>query len=288
MLSRISDALPALSRAEQKVGQWILKHPKEALSANLAQLARDCGTSQPTVVRFCRHVGLGGFRELGLRLAESMSTPGSHLHRDVDLDDSISDAATKVVDASIQSLVDLRAQLSQMPIEAAATAMQSARQIAFAGLGASGQVACDARHKFFRLGIPCSTLLDSPTILQFAAISGPRDVLLLLSHSGRWPEITQAARVARERGATVIAMTCPDSSLADLATLLFPCRVSEDTNLFTPMSSRLAHLALLDSILVALALRQGDAAAERLRLCKDVLRPTTANLPQADETPPAR
>ena len=166
--------------------------------------------------------------------------------------------------------------------------MQSARQIAFAGLGASGQVACDARHKFFRLGIPCSTLLDSPTILQFAAISGPRDVLLLLSHSGRWPEITQAARVARERGATVIAMTCPDSSLADLATLLFPCRVSEDTNLFTPMSSRLAHLALLDSILVALALRQGDAAAERLRLCKDVLRPTTANLPQADETPPAR
>jgi len=45
----------------------------------------------------------------------------------------------------------------------------------------------DACHKFFRLGIPCSTLMDTPMILQFAAIAEPADVLVLLSHTGRWP-----------------------------------------------------------------------------------------------------
>jgi len=271
MLSRITNAIPDLSRAEKRVATWVLEHPKQATSATLAHIASECGTSEPTVLRFCRRMGLGGFRELGVRLAESLSVPGSYVHRDVNPDDSISDAAIKVMDASIQSLSEMRAQLSSMPIDAAAKAMATARQIAFAGLGASGHVARDACHKFFRLGIPCSSLLDTPMILQFAAIAEPDDVLVLLSHSGRWQEFAQAANIARERGATVIAVTNPDSDIAHCASILFPCRVIEDTNVFTPTSSRLGQLALLDALLVALALTLGSGATERLRLSKDAL-----------------
>jgi RpiR family carbohydrate utilization transcriptional regulator len=107
--------------------------------------------------------------------------------------------------------------------------------------------------------------------LQFAAIAEPDDVLVLLSHSGRWQEFAQAANIARERDATVIAITNPDSDLADSASILFPCRVIEDTNVFTPTSSRLGQLALLDALLVALALTLGSGATERLRLSKDAL-----------------
>src|SRR5210317_647791 len=271
MLSRITNAIPDLSRAEKRVATWVLEHPKQATSATLAHIASECGTSEPTVLRFCGRMGFGGFRELGVRLAESLSVPGSYVHRDVNPDDSISDAAIKVLDASIQSLSEMRAQLSSMPIDTAAKAMATARQIAFAGLGASGHVARDACHKFFRLGIPCSSLLDTPMILQFAAIAEPDDVLVLLSHSGRWPEFVQAANIARKRGATVVAITNPESDLSHCASILFPCRVVEDTNVFTPTSSRLGQLALLDAILVALTL--GSAATESLKLSKDALRP---------------
>lgn len=278
MLSQIARAVPDLSRAEKRVASWVLDHPKQATSATLAHIANECGTSEPTVLRFCRRMGMKGFRELGVRVAESLSVPGSYVHRDVNPDDSISDAAIKVMDASIQSLAEMRAQLSSMPIDAAATAMAAARQIAFAGLGASGHVARDACHKFFRLGIPCSSLLDTPMILQFAAIAEPDDVLVLLSHTGRWQEFAQAADIARERGTTVIAITNPESDLARSASILFPCRVIEDTNVFTPMSSRLGQLALLDALLVALALTHGSAATERLRLSKDALQPRDRSL----------
>lgn len=274
MLSKISRAIPHLSRSERRVAQWVLEHPKEATNATLAHIAGECETSEPTVLRFCRRLGLGGFRELGVRLAESLSAPGSYVHRDVTPEDSTSDAVMKVMDASIQSMVDMRAQLSSMPIDETAQAMASARQIAFAGLGASGHVARDACHKFFRLGIPCSSLLDTPMILQFAAIAEPGDVLVLLSHTGRWPEFVQAADIARERGATVVAITNPESDLSGSASILFSCKVVEDTNVFTPMSSRLGQLALLDALLVALALTRGSAATERLKLSKDALRPT--------------
>jgi len=273
MLNVINRSLPDFSPSERQVAEWIVTHPKEAVGATLAHVANACGTSEPTVIRFCRRVGLQGFRELGIRLTEAMSNPTSYVHRDVQANDTSSDAIIKVMDASIKSLIDMKTSLSQMPVDEAVAAMAKARQIAFAGLGASGHVAGDACHKFFRLGIPCSTLMDTPMILQFAAIAEPADVLVLLSHTGRWPEFAQAASMATKRGATVIAITNAESDLAKAASILFPAEVIEDTSVFTPMSSRLAQLALLDAIHVALALTRGSSASDRLRRSKDVLLP---------------
>jgi RpiR family carbohydrate utilization transcriptional regulator len=273
MLSEINRVLPDLSPSERRVAEWTVAHPREAARATLAYVADECGTSEPTVIRFCRRVGLKGFRELGIRLTEALSHPTSYVHRDVQANDTTSDAINKVMDASIKSLIDMKANLSQMPVDEAIEALAKARQIAFAGLGASGHVAGDACHKFFRLGIPCSTLMDTPMILQFAAIAEPDDVLVLLSHTGRWPEFAQAARMATGRGATVIAITNSESDLARAASILFPAQVIEDTSVFTPMSSRLAQLALLDAIHVALALKRGSSASDTLRLSKDALLP---------------
>jgi RpiR family carbohydrate utilization transcriptional regulator len=273
MFTEINRALPDLSPSERQVAEWIMAHPKEAVRATLAHVAEECGTSEPTVLRFCRRVGLQGFRELAIRLTEALSSPASYVHRDVHPDDTSADAITKVLDASIKSLIDMKANLSQMPVDEAVEALAKARQIAFAGLGASGHVAGDACHKFFRLGIPCSTLMDTPMILQFAAIAEPDDVLVLISHTGRWPEFARAARMATERGAKVIAITNSESDLAKAASILFPAQVIEDTSVFTPMSSRLAQLALLDAIHVALALTRGPGASDRLRLSKDALQP---------------
>ena len=275
MLSVIQKSMPGLTPSQQRVGQWILEHPREAASITLARLAAECETSEPTIIRFCRHIGLGGFRELAIRLTEALSAPASYVHRNVGADDSTPDAVIKVMDASIQSLVEMRSQILSMPISEAVTAMTNARQIVFAGLGASGDVARDARHKFFRLGIPCTSLHDTTMILQFAAIAASQDVLVLLSHTGRWSEFALAAKLARERGATVIAITTPESAIAAEASLLFPCRVVEDTSVYTPMSSRLAQLALLDAIQVALALARGPDASDNLRRSKS---PSRSNL----------
>lgn len=271
MLTFIERRSADLSPAEQKVARWVVDHPRQAASATLAEVAHACGASEPTVIRFCRRVGLGGFRELSIRLTESLSRPVSYVHRDVRPDDAADDAVLKVLDASIRALVDIRAGLSAMPFREAVDAMTNARQIAFAGLGASGHVASDACHKFFRLGIPCSALTDTTLILQYAAIAGAGDVLVMLSHSGRWSELVQPLAIARDRGACVIAFTDPTSPLGAAASVLFAVDAIEDTSVYTPMSSRLGQLALLDALQVALALAQGEQGAAKLRRSKQAL-----------------
>lgn len=104
-----------------------------------------------------------------------------------------------------------------------------------------------------------------------AALDGDA-VALCVSHTGRSREIVDAADAAARAGATVVALTAPGSPLAGRATVLVPVEVEEDTDLYTPMASRLAHLAVGDALAVAAALLSPPAAEARLARMKDALR----------------
>ena len=271
MLDQIRQALERLSRAEKQVAQWVLAHPRQATESTVAEVARKSATSEPSVIRFCRRMGLSGFRELTIRLTEALSRPDSFVHSDVSDDDATSDATAKVIDSTIQSLIDLRTQLSTMPFDEVVASMREARQIVFAGLGASGHVASDAIQKLFRLGTPCSALTDTPTIRQFASIAKRGDVLVIISKTGNSSDLCQSALVATDNGATVVAVTQRNSQLAKSARHVFACDAYEDTSIYTPMSSRMVHLSILDALQVALALAIGEPAATNLRRSKDAL-----------------
>jgi RpiR family carbohydrate utilization transcriptional regulator len=271
MLERLAQKLDELSPAEHRVAEWILAHPREALGSNLADLAQQAGTSEPTVVRLSRRVGAQGFSDLKLRLAEALSRPSTYLHRDVVPGDALGDGVMKVMDRSVQALLSLRERIATQPFDAAVPLLAEARQWVFCGLGASGSVAQDACHKFFRLGTPCTAWTDTPTILQGAALATEGDVLIMISHTGRWPRLATAQAGALARGATVLAFTQPASPMAEAATICFPCEVEEDTSVYTPMSSRLAQLALLDALQVTVALSLGERAGLNLMASKRAL-----------------
>lgn len=271
MLAVIEQRLPDLSRTEQRIARWVLQHPKQAANSKLAAVAKACDASEPSVIRFCRHIGMTGFRDFTIRLTESLSRPAVFVHRDVSRDDTTIDAVAKVMDASIRALVSVRANTSSMPFDAAIAVLKAARQITFVGIGASGHVATDACHKYFRLGIPCTAVIDTPTALQTAAITTRKDVLIFISLGGTSPDLEQAASLASSRGASVIAVTDPDSPLAQSANILFPCDVLDDASVYTPMSSRLAHLAVLDALQTSLALALGDTALQHLQATKAAL-----------------
>lgn len=272
-LTEVGSKQDSLSRSESKVAAWILSNPAEAVGASVQTVAAHSEVSEPTVIRFCRSMGLDGFRDLKTHLIASLHRQDSYLHHDVDAEDDASSAAVKVLESSVNALVELRKQIFSMPFEAAVKAIIGARQIVFAGLGASGHVAGDACHKFFRLGMPCVTAIDSPTILQLASVCQAGDVIIAISHKGTWKEMIDGMNIATSRGATVIAITDPDSPLARAAGILFSCHPDEDTNVYTPMSSRLAQLTVLDALQVSVALQMGEVAEDNLRSAKAALVP---------------
>jgi RpiR family carbohydrate utilization transcriptional regulator len=151
------------------------------------------------------------------------------------------------------------------------TALAGARRIEFYGFVASGAVAMDAQHKFFHFHVPCVAYTDVHMQLMSAAGSGPEDVVVAISHTGRTKELIASVRLARRSGATVIGVTDPSSPLARSCSLVVGVAVPENTDVFMPTLSRIAHLLVIDVLAVGVALRGGAATAERLRTMKAVL-----------------
>ena len=159
---------------------------------------------------------------------------------------------------------------SNLPsIDKATNALAQAHSILFFGLGASGPVAMDAQHKFFRINTPVIAHIDILNQRMTSANLSERDVVVCISYTGRTIAIIETAIIARKCGAVVIGITTPDSPLAKECTIVLGVETPENTDLYTPMTSRIAHLVLIDVLVTAVALKRGPQFSDHLLRIKD-------------------
>lgn len=286
MLAAIQASLARLRRAESAVARVVLAAPEAVLADSIGQLAAKAGVSEPTVLRFCRACGFAGYQEFKLRLAQHLAAADVRaetaraeaargtptLARDLAPDDSVGRAAEKILNRSIDALTRLRDTLDPAALERAAGTLARAGRVEIVGVGASGAVARDAHHKLFRLLPSVSAASDAHLQAMAAATLGPGDALLAISKTGTSAEVLDAAAIAREGGAALVAVTAPATPLAALADTLLVVEVDEDTAVHTPMASRLAQLALLDALTVAVGLLAPPDLHRRLSRIKAALR----------------
>ena len=271
LLDRIEALLDAMRPSEQAVGRFVLRHPNLVISLSFPEIAGRAGVSQPTVARFCVAAGFSGYRDFKLRLAQSLANGVPFVHHDVGMQDSMADVAAKVFDRGIAALVTVRNHLDPEALERATQILATAKRIEFYGLGNSGIVAMDAQHKFFRLGVPAVAYSDPHVHAMSASLLGKGDVVVAISGTGRTRELIQSVEIARDAGATVIAITASGSPLARLAHVTLYADVPEDLDVYAPMTSRMVHLVMIDALSVGVAVARGPELAKRLKRAKEVI-----------------
>jgi len=272
LLSRISAGRDTLRKSERAVADFVLTQPNDVLQLSIAELADGAGVSQPTVARFASALGFSGFREFKLRLAQSLASGMPFVHQDVGPDDTADTVGPKVFDRTIGALLDVRNHLDTARLGQAIRLIAKARRLDFYGVGNSGIVALDGQHKFFRYGLPTAAHVDTHTMLMAATVLGRGDVAVAVSATGRTTDMLAAAEIARDAGASLIAITAGASPLARLASVTLAVDVPEDPDVYTPMLSRIAHLAVVDALAVGVALELGSPLIKRLERAKQTLR----------------
>src|SRR5690242_16354261 len=61
---RVRSLLPSLPPAERRVAQRVIDDPEGVANSTITELAQTCGTSETTVIRFCRaKIGRASCRE---------------------------------------------------------------------------------------------------------------------------------------------------------------------------------------------------------------------------------
>ena len=277
MLDRIKASLPSLAPAEQRVGRLVLQDPRSFASLPVSELAERAHVSKPTVVRFCRSMGYDGLSDFKLKLAGTVSEGVPFIHRSVDADDKTGDVMVKLIDNTVAAFLKYRNDASTHAIERAVDALvatwKGKGRIEFFGAGNSGIVAQDAQHKFFRLGINAIAYSDGHMQVMSASLLGPGDCVVIVSNSGRTRDLMDASDIARKHGATVISITASGSPLAQSSHIHLAADHPEGYDRYSPMTSRLLHLMIIDVMATCVALRIGGAKLQpMLREMKNNLR----------------
>lgn len=273
LLQNMHQAKKHLRKSERKVCDFVLTHLSDVIHMRIVDLASASGVSEPTVVRFCRGIGCNSFQDFKLTLAQHLATKKEFESFKIAETDSVADLGVKVFDATLATLTQVRDAINPATIAAAIEAITQAKRVEFYGFGASAAVASDAQHKFFRLQISTSAYSD-PHIQTMSAMSlNTNDVVVAISQSGKTKALIEAIKLANDVGAKTIALAPTDSPVALASQIPINIDAEEEVEIYTPLSSRIAHLVVIDLIAVGVAQRIGPHISQHLQALHKSLQP---------------
>ncbi|MFC0429556.1 MurR/RpiR family transcriptional regulator [Kutzneria buriramensis] len=268
-LVRIRSLLPGLARAEQRVAKVVLDNPQVVAHRSITEVAEAAGTSETTVTRFCKAIGVGGYPELRIALAADTARTAARIDRDLGSDiaptDDLSQVVGKVAFADARAVEETADQLDIATLSAVVDAVAGAGRVDVYGVGASAFVAADLQQKLHRIGRVSFAWSDTHIMLTSAAVLGSSDVAFGISHTGATADTVEALRVARERGATTVALTnFPRSPISEVADHVLTTAARETTFRSGAMASRIAQLTVIDCLFIGVAQKHLDSARNAL------------------------
>lgn len=254
LIMKMQSFLPEMSKAEKRIAQIILDDPREIVQMSITELAARSKVSDATVVRFCRRLGMQGYQEMKVTLAQDLVSPIESIHEEVSEGDAPADVLGKVFASTMHALEYTLRILDKRQFEQALEAISRAKTINIYGCGNSASVARDMQHKLMRLGLRAVSFSDGhmQSIASTALEKG--DVCIAISHSGSSKDVVSAAKLAKMRGATVICMTgLGRSPLSDVADIRLDTASKETSYHIVALSSRISQYTIIDSLYSALA-----------------------------------
>jgi len=256
-------ALPALSRAERRVGRALLADYPSAGLTSAAQLAERAEVSPPTVLRFAQSLGFDGFTDLQVALrAELSAMSNGPLTRlpDAPASGSLLDRLLQQARAQNERAVETLAMLPGPALEAAVALMADADRPLYLHGGRFSLLLAQHLAAHLEQLRPGVRLLTEPSGRDLGAMMelGRRDVVVLFDYHRYQRSAAELAARVRRAGGTVVLVT------DDLA-----CPVAPDAEVVLAASSTVGTVYqsmaagfLLTELLIPLVM---DAIGERAR-----------------------
>ena len=258
LLVRLRGIRPTLTPAEDRVATVVLEDARRASDLTITALAQAAETSETTVLRFCKRLGLRGYPQLRLALAAESALPREQrmAASDISATDTIDDIIAKVATVDSSAVEETAQQLNRDALRAAVGAIADAGRVDIYGIGASAIVGTDLQQKLHRIGVVSFAWNDPHIALTSATLLGRKDVAIGISHSGATSETVESLAAARGQGATTVAITnFPLSPLAAAADIVLTTAARETTLRSGATASRIAALTVIDCLYIAVAQR---------------------------------
>lgn len=270
-LQRIQERYSSLRKSERIVADYLREHAGTRLSLSITELAQTLGLSEATISRVSRALGYSGFPDLKLSLAEGAVSRGSfsNIPAEIDQTDTLIGTSAKLANLLSTSIQGTQRMLDTERIDRCIRAIRSAKKVVLAGVGGAAAICDEAAHLFMKAGLDAVASSDHYSQVVLAANLGPGAVMIGVSHTGTTMGIASALMLARENGATTIAMTSdPASPVARAAatTLVTWNSATPSVPLYGDfLEGRISQLYLVDLLYIGLLFEQDSNRADKLK-----------------------
>ncbi|NUR90367.1 MAG: MurR/RpiR family transcriptional regulator [Nonomuraea sp.] len=277
ILARIRGVAPTLTATHSRIAEAILADPATVAGSTITELAERCGTSLTTITRFCRELGLAGYPELRLALAAEIGRTDSRPPQDPALiafspEDPMSAVLRSLLVTDLHAMEETAAQLDLAAVDRAVSALVRARVIDVFAVAGSAGVAMDLQLRLHMIGRPCVLWTDVHNAICSANARDHRDVALAISHTGTTAEVVEPLRIAKERGATTIALTnFPRSPISDVADIVLTTAAQDTPLRAGAQAARHTQMLVLDCLYIGVVQRTHDASQRLHATASDAL-----------------
>ena len=271
ILHTIENNMSSFSKGQKRIAGYILENYDKAAFMTASKLGKLVGVSESTVVRFASELGYDGYPSMQRALQEmirSRLTSTQRIQAAGDLLDR-EDLLGAVLQSDIDKLREIVGEADRAEFDNVVERIMRARHIYILGVRSSLFV---AGYLNFYMHLLCEnvTLVQSNAageIFEQLFRIGPEDVMIAISFP-RYSKVTMnTVKFARDRGASIIAITdnelSPVYQMSDAA-LLAPCEM------ISFVDSMVAPLSLINALLVALAHRMGTDVSTTFAELEDI------------------
>ncbi len=252
-----------LTKQEKKIVEFMKNTGDSFLNDTITEFSEKAGVSDATMVRFCKHLGYKGYQDFKVHAAREMLPQERQFNPALNREDDSAQVCSKVFNSELSVLSRTLLEINIKELEQIADALKQASRIIIFGTGGSLNVAKDALHKFMKIGLMVYVYEDIDLQMMAASLMKEGDVALVISHSGSNLRTMKCMDLAKEGGAYAVALTGlgknPISKAADITV-----HIAAEKTIYQSesVSTRIAQLAVLDTLVGLIAIRDYDRSNE--------------------------
>ena len=253
ILSVIQSNMNGFSKGQKLIANFILESYDKAAFMTASRLGKTVNVSESTVVRFAAELGYDGYPAMQKALQEMIRNKLTSIQRIEVSNDRIGDQdiLSMVTQSDIEKIRMTMEETDRRSFSQAVDAIVAARRIYILGIRSAAAISSFLGF-YFNLIFPDVVVIHATSVSEvFEQLLriGPDDVIIGISFPRYSRRTVKAMQFARDRGATVVAIT--DSEVSPLAPTADHTLMAK-SDMASFVDSLVAPLSLVNALIVAL------------------------------------
>lgn len=270
ILTAIKENMSSFSKGQKRIATFILESYDKAAFMTASKLGQTVSVSESTVVRFATELGYDGYPSMQKSLQKMIRSRLTSVQRIEMANDQIgNDVVSSVLRSDIAMIRSTLEELDRDRFNGAVDAILKAKKIYIMGFRSSSAI---SRFMAFHFNLIFDNICEisantvSEVFEQILRV-GTEDVVIGVCFPRYSSRTVKAMQYARDRGATVIAITDSEASpIAAQAHITLPAK----SGMASFVDSLVAPMSLVNALIVAVSQRRSRDVADTFQQLEQI------------------